>query len=139
MKPKWLIAALIGGIAFFLLAWLVFGTLMIDFYLSNIIPYNGLVKDPPVIWSLFIHGLSISTLLSFIFDKMGVRTFSRGTILALWIGFLITLWFYSFMYASLNLYTTKRIIVDLVVNSLFIAVVGGITAKSLGLLTKSQK
>ena len=139
MKSKWLIAALIGGIAFFLLAWLVFGTLMIDFYLSNIIPYNGLVKDPPVIWSLFIHSLSISTLLSFIFDKMGIKTFAKGTILALWIGFLITLWFYSFMYASLNLYTTKRIIVDLVVNSLFIAVVGGITAKSLGLLTKSQK
>lgn len=138
METKWLIAALIGGIAFFILAWLVFGTLMIDFYISNIIPYNGLIKDPPVIWSLFIHGLSMSTLLSFIFAKMGIRTFAKGTILALWIGFLITLWFYTFMYASLNLYTTKRIIVDLVVNSLFIAVVGGITAKSLGLLTKPK-
>ena len=138
MKTKWLIAALIGGIAFFILAWLVFGTLMIDFYISNIIPYNGLIKDPPVIWSLFIHGLSISTLLSFIFTKMDIKTFAKGSILALWIGFLITLWFYSFIYASLNLYTTKRILVDLVVNSLFIAVVGGITAKSLGLLTKSK-
>ena len=138
METKWLIAALIRGIAFFLLAWIVFGTLMIDFYLSNIYPYEGLIKDPPAIWSLFIHGLSLSTLFAFIFYKMNITTFTQGSVLGLWLGFLITVWFYSFMYASLNLYTNKRIIVDLFVNSLFIAVVGGITAKSLGLLTKSK-
>lgn len=138
MNKKSLIAAIIGAVAFFVLAWLIFGTLMIDFYLSNIIPYEGLIKDPPVIWSLFLHGLSISTLLSFIFYKTGIRTFVKGSLLALWIGFLITLWFYTFMYASLNLYTTKRIVVDLVVNSLFIAIIGGIIAKSLGILTKSS-
>jgi len=133
-----IIAATIGAIAFFILAWLIFGTLMIDFYLSNVIPYEGLIKDPPVIWSLFLHGLSVSTLLSFIFHKMSVTTFVKGFLIALWVGFLITLYFYTFIYASLNLYTVKRIIVDLVVNSLFIAIVGGITAKSRGVLTKSN-
>ena len=109
---------------------------MIDFYLSNIIPYEGLVKDPPVIWSLFLHGLSLTTLLSFIFQKMVIKTFAKGFLLALWIGFLMTLYFYTFIYASLNLYTDKRILVDLVVSSLFIAVIGGITAKCLGILIK---
>jgi len=136
MSKKSIIAAIIGAIAFFILAWLVFGTLMIDFYLSNIVPYEGLIKDPPVIWSLFLHGLSIATLLSFIFNIMGIKTFAKGFLLALWVGFLITLYFYTFMYASLNLYTVKRIVVDLVVNSLFIAIIGGITAKCLGVLTK---
>ena len=138
METKWLIAALIGGIAFLFLAWLVFGTLMIDFYLSNITPYDGLIKDPPVIWSLFIHGLSLSTLFAFLFHRMSVTTFTRGSVIGLWLCFLITVWFYSFIYASLNLYTNTRIIVDLFVNSLFIAVIGGITAKSLGLLSKSK-
>ena len=136
MDKKSIIAAIIGAIAFFIFAWLVFGTLMIDFYLSNIIPYQGLVKDPPVIWALFLHGLSISTLLSFLFNKMGIQTFAKGFLLALWIGFLITLFFYSFMHASLNLYTVKRIVVDLFVSSLFIGVIGGIIAKCLGVLTK---
>ena len=136
MNKKSIIAAIIGAIAFFILAWLVFGTLMIDFYLSNIVPYAGLIKDPPVIWSLFIHGLSITTLLSFIFHKIGIQTFAKGFLLALWVGFLITLYFYTFMYASLNLYTVKRILVDLIVTPLFIAIVGGITARSLGVLTK---
>lgn len=137
MNRKFIIAAVIGAIAFFILAWLIFGTLMIDFYLSNVIPYQGLIKDPPVIWSLFLHGLSVATLLSFIFYKMGVTTFAKGFLLALWVGFLITLFFYTFIYASLNLYTVKRIVVDLVVNSVFIAIVGAITAKCLGVLTKS--
>ncbi len=137
MKQNFIIASLIGAIAFFLLAWLVFGTLMIDFYLSNVVPYKGLVKDPPVIWSLFLHGLSIATLLSFIFYKMNIKTFAKGFLLALWVGFLITLYFYAFIYASLNLYTDKRIVVDLFVNSFLIAIIGGITAKCLGVLTKS--
>lgn len=132
MYKKPILAAFIGAIAFIILAWLVFGTLMIDFYLSNIIPYSGLVKDPPVIWALFVHGLSVATLLSFLFHKMEIRTFAKGSLNAIWIGFLITLYWYSFMHASLNLYTVKRILVDLVVNSLFIGVIGGITAKSLG-------
>lgn len=136
MNKKTIIAAIIGAIAFFILAWLVFGTLMIDFYLSNIVPYEGLVKDPPVIWSLFLHGLSIAALLSFIFHKIGIKTFGKGFLLALWVGFLITLYFYTFIYASLNLYTVTRILVDLIVNSFFIAIVGGITAKCLGVLTK---
>lgn len=136
MNKKSIIAAIIGAISFFILAWLVFGWLMIDFYLSNIISYSGLVKDPPVIWSLFVHGLSIATLLSFMFDKMGVRGFGKGFLLSLWVGFLITLYFYTFIYASLNLYTTKRIVVDLVVNSIFIAVIGGIIARSFGALNK---
>lgn len=138
MNRKSIIAAIIGAIAFFILAWLVFGTLMIDFYLSNIIPYEGLVKDPPVIWSLFLHGLSIATLLSFMFHKMDINTSGKGLVLALWVGLLITLYFYSFLYASLNLYTMKRILVDLVVNSLFIAIVGSIIAKSFGVLTKKK-
>lgn len=137
MNQKAIIASIIGAIAFFILAWLVFGTLMIDFYLSNVVPYEGLVKDPPVIWSLFLHGLSIATLLSFIFYKMNIKNFVQGFLLALWVGFLITLYFYSFLYASLNLYTVKRIVVDLFVNSFFIAIIGGITAKSFGVLTKS--
>ena len=137
MNQKSIIAAIIGAVAFFILAWLVFGTLMIDFYLSNVVSYEGLIKDPPVIWSLFLHGLSIATLLSFIFYKMDIRTFAKGFLLALWVGFLITFYFYSFLYASLNLYTDKRIVVDLFVNSLFIAIIGGITAKSLGVLTRS--
>ncbi len=136
MNKKSILAALIGAIAFFILAWVIFGMLMIDFYLSNIVPYEGLVKDPPVIWSLFLHGLSIATLLSFIFHKMDIQTFGKGFLIALWVGFLVTLYFYSFIYASLHLYTVKRIVVDLFVNSLFIAVVGGITAKCRGVLTK---
>ncbi len=136
MNQKPIIAALLGAVAFFMLAWLVFGWLMIDFYISNVVPYKGLIKDPPVIWSLFVHGLSISALFSFIYHRLDIKTFEKGFLSGLWVGFLVTLYFYSFIYASLNLYTTKRILVDLVVNSLFIAVIGGITAKCLGLLAK---
>ncbi|HZG01937.1 MAG TPA: hypothetical protein VEY71_13105 [Chitinophagales bacterium] len=139
LNTQSVLAAIIGAVAFFILAWLVFGFLMIDFYLSNIIPYDGLVKDPPVIWSLFIHGLSLTALLTFVFEGMGIRTFSKGFLASLVVGFLITLYFYSFNYASLNLYTGTRIVVDLVVNSLFSAVVGGITAQTLGFLYSRKK
>lgn len=136
MNSKSIIAALIGAVAFFILAWLVFGILMIDFYLSNVQPYEGLIKDPPVIWALFVHGLSIATLLAFIGYKMNIKTFGKGFLLAIWVGFLVTLYFYSFLHASLNLYTIKRIVVDLFVNSVFLGIIGGITAKCFGMLSK---
>ena len=137
MNSKSIIAAFIGAVAFFILAWLVFGILMIDFYLSNVLPYEGLIKDPPVIWALFVHGLSIATLFAFLFYKMNIKTFGKGFLLAVWVGLLVTIYFYAFMHASLNLYTIKRMLVELVVSPLFLGIVGGITAKSFGMLNKS--
>lgn len=136
MNSKFYYAALVGALVSFLLGWIVYGMLMMEFYKANTTVYEGLMKDPPVLWAIFIGNLCTATLLSWIYSKMGIKTFMKGATTGLWVGFLLTAWFYAFSHAFMNLYSTKLTIADLVVSSLFTAVIGGLIASILGMGNK---
>jgi len=133
MNTKLFLAAIGGAVASFLLGWLVFGMLLADFFKTNTIVYEGLTKEPPVLWAVFLGGLCSTTLLAWIFSKMGITSFMKGATTALWIGFLLTAWYYLSMYAFMNLFTSKLMLTELVVESLFTAVIGGIVGAILGM------
>ena len=137
MNKQFYFAAIGGAIASFLLGWVVYGILLMDFYKTNTTVYEGLMKDPPVLWAIFLAGLCSTTLLAWIFSKMGITSFMKGVTTALWIGFLLTAWYNLSSHAFMNLYTTKLMIGDLVISSLFTAVIGGIVAWILGMGNKS--
>jgi len=48
MKTKFMLAGLAGGVFYFFLGWLVYGILLMNFYESNTITYDGLNKEMPV-------------------------------------------------------------------------------------------
>lgn len=133
MNSKLFLAAIGGTVASFFLGWVVYGMLMMDFYKANTIVYAGLMKDPPVFWAIALGNLCTSTLLAWIFSKIGITTFMRGATTGLWVGFLLTAWTYAFSHAFMNLYSVKLTVADLVVSSLFTAVIGGIIAMILGM------
>ncbi len=133
MNSKLLIAAAVGAVTAFFLGFLIFGLAMQGFYNSNMIPYEGLIIDPPRLWAIFIANLATAFLYAYIFDKWAnIRTFGAGFSAGIIIGFLFTVSMDLLMYAMMNLYTGMFLVVDVLVSTLYSAVVAGTVASMLG-------
>ena len=64
MDKKIITAAIVGAIVSFLLGWLIYGFLLMDYYTAYSVKYEGLMKDPPEFWAYFANGLCWSYLLA---------------------------------------------------------------------------
>jgi len=128
MNTKTLLGALIAGVISFLLGWLIFGILLMDYYTANMVQYSGLLKNPPEIWAIAIANLAWALLIAWVFSMSGINTVSRGISTGFILGFLMTLGFNSFLYAQFNLYNTKILAIDTVLSG----VMGGINGAILG-------
>jgi hypothetical protein len=128
MNTKTLLGALIAGVVAFLLGWLIFGILMMDYYTANMVQYSGLIKNPPEIWAIAIANIAWGILYALIFNMANIRSASKGFSTGLTLALLMVLGFNLFMYAQMNLYSTKILAIDLVLN----AVLGGLTGAVLG-------
>ena len=69
MNTKLILATLAGGILYFLLGWLIYGVLLMDFSMANTTQYAGLMKDMPDLLVLFLGNLSFALLMAWIFQK----------------------------------------------------------------------
>jgi len=138
MNTKIIIAALITAIVNFLLGWLVFGVILMDFYKSNTVQYDGLMKEMPNLLFIFLSGLLYGFLFAFIFEKWArIRTFGRGFTAGLLLGFLIMTGFDLYFLAGMNLFNWKLVITDILVNTIFSGILGGVTGFILGFNKKS--
>ncbi|HET9055527.1 MAG TPA: hypothetical protein VFN30_01640 [Chitinophagaceae bacterium] len=126
MNTKTLTGALITTVLGFLLGWLIFGMLLMDFYKANMIQYSGLMKDPPEIWAIGVSNLAWGLLFAWIFNLASINSVSKGFTAGLIITFLMVLGFDLFMYASMNLYNTKALAVDVIANAVFGGLLGAV-------------
>ena len=124
MNTKTLLAGLLAGIITFLLGWLIFGMLLMDFYMSNSTLYTGLMKDPPDFVAIFIANLSWGLLIAYIFNLAGIKTTQNGAIKGVIIFFLVVLGVDLLYYAQMNLFGLKVILVDVIANVVLGAIVG---------------
>jgi len=138
MKTNVLLAAIGGAVANFLLGWLIYGYLLMGYYASHQLPYEGLMREPPIFWAIFVGGLAWSFLIAWLFDKMGTMTLMQGFMNGLIISFLMSLSYDLFYYAGMNLYDGMTVmIVDVVVGALFGGVVAAVIAWILGMRNKT--
>jgi hypothetical protein len=134
MNSKIILAAIAGGIASFLLGWLVYGILLMDFMTENTMYYANLMKDPPNMITLFASGIFWSALFAFIFHKWAhINSFMGGVKAGLPLALLINLANYSSMHAFFNLYTRTWLVADTVIASLFFTLIAGIIGATLGM------
>jgi hypothetical protein len=124
MNTKTLLAGLFAGIITFLLGWLIFGMLLMDFYMSNSTLYTGLMKDPPNFVAIFIANLSWGLLIAYIFNLAGIKTTQNGAINGVIIFFLVVLGVDLLYYAQMNLFGLKVVLVDVIVNALMGGIIG---------------
>ena len=124
MNTKIIIAGVLTGIISFLLGWLIFGVLLMDFYMANSTLYTGLMKDPPNFVAIFISNLSWGLLIAYIFHLAGIKSPQKGFITGLIIFFLVILGVDLLYYAQMNLFGLKVVVVDVIVNTVFGGIIG---------------
>jgi len=133
MNTKVLLAGLVSGIAGFLLGWIVYGILLADFAAAHTIKYEGLMKEPPVLWAIFLSNTAWGILYAHIFQRWGnIQTFSSGFSSGFLISLLIAVSMGLFYFAFMNLSDVLYLCIDTVVTTMMGALMAGISAAMLG-------
>ena len=129
-SKKFLAGGIAGGIAFFLLGYLVFGTLLVDFMKAHSNSTSGAFRaDTDIVWwSMVVGNLAYGFLFSYVIGKAGEHSVSGG----FKTGAITALLFYTAMncihYALMNLSDTTLLAVDIAAGT----VVGGIVGAIVG-------
>lgn len=135
MTTKVLLAALAGGIAAFLLGWLIFGMLLMGYSEANMVHYDGLMKGEgemnlPL---LFISNVQIALLLAYIGHRMGVSSLVGGLVMGTIVGFLFYLSVDLSFLSMMNLFANRTmVVVDVLANTVWTAGVGAVVGLMLG-------
>jgi len=126
---QFITGTLAGGVAFFILGYLIYGLLLEGFFTANAGTVTGAQRpmDEIVWWALIVANLSLAALISYIFLKWAhISTFKRGLRAGAAIGLLLNVSIDLMMYSTSNLMNFKAALVDIIVWTIAVAIVGGI-------------
>ncbi len=142
MLVRILAATVAGGIAIFVLGFVIYGLVLDPYMKANMVQYAGLIKDPPGWVALVSANLANALLFAFVFDYWaGIRTFVGGLKGGAIIMFLIALTLDLQFLAFMNLWkgdAVLPIIADLVGATVLGALAGGVIGLVLGLMNKNS-
>jgi hypothetical protein len=128
---KFLIGGIIGGIAYFLLGWLVWGTLLMDFMNSHTSAAGKAVMRPEadmIWWALIVANLLWGFVLSFVCAKANVSSAGGGASTGAVLSLLVSAGMNCFNYAMMPITDTTAMAVDVAAST----VVGGIVGAIIG-------
>lgn len=126
-------AGLVGGIAFFLLGYLVYGLALDSVMRSHSLP--GIAKPMEEFNWLFlvIGNLVFGFLFAYVFTRgANINSFSGGATAGAIIGFLIALGIDASIYATANVMTMNWMFLDILAFTIVSALAGGIIGWWLG-------
>lgn len=131
---KLAIGGIVGGILFFLLGWLIYGMLLMDFMKNHPGVVAGYDKAAPDMLFLVIGNLISGLLMAYIFVKANITTLAGGLIMGAVVGFLITSSMDCIMYATTNLASKKMMMADALASAVMSGVTGAIVGMVMGKL-----
>jgi len=135
MNTRTVLAALVGAISAFLLGWVIFGMMLMDFMSAHMLPYPGLMKGEGEmdLGLIFLSNLLIAVLLTRAFGRMGVHDLKSGLLNGTIIGLLFYLAMDLSLMAMMNLYDGPlAVAVDVLANTVWMAAIGGVVGFMLG-------
>ena len=129
------LATLVGFVVLFLLGYLFYGMLLMDFYETNSGTATGVMRDEAdlIWWALILGNLLQAYFLVYIFGNWAnITTFGGGAkagfILGLIMGFAMNLT----MYATSNMMNLTAALVDPFVAAIMMSITGGVIGVMLG-------
>ncbi len=134
MNTKMLVAGLMGGVAFFLLGWLLYGMLLQD-TIANYQNGDYMRADADMNLPLLVFGSLITGILvAYIYSQWAsISTFLTGLQRGALIGFLLSLGMNCVGYATSTLMTEfTGVIIEVVIATVMWGLVGGIVGWWLG-------
>ncbi len=142
MNARVLLASFAGAVTIFVLGYLIYGVLLVSYLKEHMVQYAGLNKEPtPDFVPLFLSNLVLAFLLAYTFDNwLKIRTviggLKTGAIIMLLIGLSKDLSFMGYM----NLFKGfAPVIVDVLAETLRVALAGGVIGGVLGLMNKAVR
>ncbi len=135
---KLLIGGFAGGITFFLLGWLFYGILLMDFMTANSGASGNVSRPEPDFMYLLIGNLAIGFLIAYIFIKAGVNSLTAGILTGAVIGLLMAVGYDCMIYATTTTMSKTGMAADVAASTVMMAITGGIIAILIGLLTKQR-
>lgn len=130
---KILRGTIFGGITFFLLGWLVYGILLMDFMAANSNNCAARLDDEMIWWAMIVSNLVLALFVTVVLKWSGAKSITDGMRIGAVIGFLTglstDLSFYSMTTMISNL---TALIVDVLVYTLVLGVVGMIIVLTWG-------
>ena len=125
---NFLVGGIIGGVVFFLLGWLFYGNLLVNFFHDHPGTATNVERpmDQMVWWALILGNLLFGFLLSYIFAKAGVSTLANGLITGAIVGFLMCTAIDLTMYGTTNINSKQAMAADIAVTTVMSAIVGAV-------------
>jgi hypothetical protein len=131
---KILLGGLAGGVAFFLLGWVIYGILLMDFSMANYNQCNARPMEDMVWWAMILSNLTSGLLLALIFSWSKTTGILTGAKVAGIVGLLfaisIDLSFYAMTTTFLK---SSAILVDIVAYTVMSAIAGAVIAWVMGM------
>lgn len=132
---KLLIGGIAGGVAFFLLGFLIYGNLLMNFMSNNPGLAGNVSRAEPDFMYLIIGNMAVGFLLTYIFLKANVSSFTGGVTTGGIVGLLMSVGYDCMIYATTTTMSKTAMAADVAAATIMTAVSGGIIAILIGLLT----
>ncbi len=137
---KFIIGGIIGGVANFLLGWLVWGILLMNFFNDHTSEVGKAVMrgdNNQIWWALIAGNLFWGFVLSYVLSKSGANSLGSGAKTGAVLSLLIAASINCFIYAFQNIGDTTSMAVDIVANLVVGGIVGGVIGWYLGMGKKA--
>jgi hypothetical protein len=136
---KLLIGGITGGILFFLLGWLVYGMLLMDFMNSHQGAAGNVQRAESDMQYLYlvIGNMAMGFMLAYVFLKGNVNSMMDGFITGGILGLLIAVSYDCMIYATSTVISKTAMAADVAVMTVMTAIVGAIIAVVMGMGKKA--
>jgi hypothetical protein len=130
-----IMATLAGFVVLFMLGWLLYGMLLMDFFVANAGSATGVQKteDEMVWWALIVGNILQSYLLVYIFGKWAnINSFAGGLQGGAMIGLILGYAYDLIMYGTANIMNLTAALVDPLIAAVMMGLAGGVIGWVLG-------
>lgn len=132
---KFLIGTIIGGLLFFLLGWLIYGNLLMNYFHHNSGKIGHVDRPTPEMLYLIVGNLLQGATFAYIFTRLKISSLGDGLVTGGIIGFLMGAGVDFIMYSTTFVLSKKAIMADVIAFAIMCAIVGAV----LGLISGNKK
>jgi len=134
---KLLTGGITGGVLFFLLGWLIYGMLLMNFMTAHPGAAGNIAKAEPDFLYLVIGNLAMGFFMAYIFIRANVNSLGAGFITAGVIGLLMAVGYDCMIYATSTAISKTGMAVDVAASTAMSAITGACVGAVLGMGKKA--
>jgi uncharacterized membrane protein len=125
---KFILAGIAGGIVFFLLGYLSYGMLLMDFFTNHAGPAKGVGRDPNHMLFLYLilGNILYGFLLTYVFSKAGIANVGKGLVAGGIIGFLNSASYDCVSFATTWVQSRTSVAADVITFTVLSAITGAV-------------